>query len=213
MFGKKNQQISPEDIAARQKAMELVEVENTFKRGMISLRDTISPSSLDIQSGHFRLGTKYATTIYVYGYPRELSTGWLSYLINIDEVIDISMFIYPVDTQIVLNNLRKKVSQLEASIEINAEKGKVRDPALESAYQDAEELRDQLQVGRERFFRFGLYVTIYADSMDELKDIRHKIESIFGQQMVYTKVASSQQEQGLNSTLPQMTDQLRINVI
>ena len=110
MFGKKNQQISPEDIAARQKAMELVEVENTFKRGMISLRDTISPSSLDIQSGHFRLGTKYATTIYVYGYPRELSTGWLSYLINIDEVIDISMFIYPVDTQIVLNNLRKKVS-------------------------------------------------------------------------------------------------------
>lgn len=210
MFGKKNQQISPEDIAARQKAMELVEVENTFKRGMISLRDTISPSSLDIQSGHFRLGTKYATTIYVYGYPRELSTGWLSYLINIDEVIDISMFIYPVDTQIVLNNLRKKVSQLEASIEINAEKGKVRDPALESAYQDAEELRDQLQVGRERFFRFGLYVTIYADSMDELKDIRHKIESIFGQQMVYTKVASSQQEQGLNSTLPQMTDQLRI---
>ena len=210
MFGKKNQQISPEDIAARQKAMELVEVENTFKRGMISLRDTISPSSLDIQSGHFRLGTKYATTIYVYGYPRELSTGWLSYLINIDEVIDISMFIYPVETEIVLNNLRKKVTQLEADMALNSEKGKVRDPAREAALADAEELRDQLQLGAERFFRFGLYVTLYADSLEELSFVQHVIETIFGQNMVYSKTASNQQEQGLNSTIPQMTDQLQV---
>ena len=177
---------------------------------MTTLRDLIAPSSLEIHSSYFRIGTKYGRTVYVYGYPRKLFTGWLSELINIDQVIDISMFIYPVDTTIVLNNLRKKVTQLEADMALNAEKGRTRDPAKEAALVDAEELRDELQVGSERFFRYGLYVTIYADSLDELSFVQHTIETFFGQMLVYTKTASSQQEQGLNSTVPQMSDQLQI---
>lgn len=200
----------PIDIAAQQRAQEQSEVEQAFLKGMTTLRDLIAPSSLEIHSSYFRIGTKYGRTVYVYGYPRKLFTGWLSELINIDQVIDISMFIYPVDTTIVLNNLRKKVTQLEADMALNAEKGRTRDPAKEAALVDAEELRDELQVGSERFFRYGLYVTIYADSLDELSFVQHTIETFFGQMLVYTKTASSQQEQGLNSTVPQMSDQLQI---
>ena len=198
------------DIAAAQAAREQAEVEQAFLKGVSTMRDFIAPSSLEIKSDHFRLGTKYGRTIYVYGYPREIYTGWLSSLINIDEVLDISMYIYPVDSQTVLNNLKKKVTQLEATQSINNEKGRTRDPALEAAIQDAEELRDQIQVGAERFFRYGLYLTLYADSLDELAFVQNKIETIFGQQMVFSKVASSQQEQGLNSTVPQLSDQLQI---
>jgi conjugal transfer ATP-binding protein TraC len=198
------------DIAAQQRAREQAEVEQAFLKGVTTLRDLIAPSSLEIQSSHFRLGTKYGRTLYIYGYPRQIYTGWLSSLINIDEVLDVSMFIYPVDSQVVLNNLRKKVTQLEATTSINNEKGKTRDPGVEAAINDAEELRDQIQVGAERFFRFGLYVTLYADSLDELGFVQHKIETLFGQQLIFSKVASSQQEQGLNSTIPQMTDQLQI---
>ncbi|MGB4762534.1 MAG: DUF87 domain-containing protein [Candidatus Saccharimonas sp.] len=206
----KKKQLDPVDIAAQQRAREQAEVEQAFLKGMTTLRDLIAPSSLEIHSSHFRIGTKYGRTMYVYGYPRELYTGWLSGLINIDQVLDISMFVYPVETEVVLNNLRKKVTQLEADMSIGAEKGKTRDPAKEAALQDAEELRDQLQVGAERFFRYGLYITIYADSLEELSFVQHNLETLFGQQLVYSKVASSQQEQGLNSTIPQMTDQLQI---
>lgn len=202
--------LDPIDIAAQQQAREQAEVEQAFLTGVRTLRDFIAPSSIELTADHFRLGSKYGRTLYIYGYPRELYTGWLSSVINIDEVLDISMFIYPVDTQIVLNNLRKKVTQLEASLSINAEKGRVRDPGLQAALADAEELRDQLQIGAEKFFRYGLYITLYADSMDELNFVQHKIETIFGQQLVFSKVASSQQEQGLNSTIPQLTDQLQI---
>ncbi len=198
------------DIAAEQRAREQVEVEQAFLTGVRTLRDFIAPSSIEIKSSYFRLGSKYGRTLYVYGYPREIYTGWLSSIINIDEVLDISMFIYPVDTQVVLNNLRKKVTQLEASMNINNEKGKVRDPGLEAALSDAEELRNQLQIGAEKFFRYGLYITLYADSLDELNFMQHKIETIFGQQLIFSKVASSQQEQSLNSTIPQLTDQLQI---
>jgi conjugal transfer ATP-binding protein TraC len=205
--GKKN---DPVAIAEQQRQREQQEIEQEFLRGITTLRDIIAPSSLEIQAGHFRLGTRYARTIYVYGYPRQIYTGWLSPIINIDEVIDVSMFIYPVESQVILNNLRKKVGQLEASIAINQERGKVRDPGLEAAIQDAEELRDQLQVGSERFFRFGLYITVYGDSLDEIAFVQHKIETILGQQLVFSKVASSQMEQSLNSLVPQMVDQLQI---
>ncbi len=109
-----------------------------------------------------------------------------------------------------MGSLRKKVSQLEAGIEIDAEKGRVRDPAKQAAIIDAEEMRDKLQVGEEKFFRFGFYFTVYANNMEELEFISHKVESMLGQQLVFSKAATSQQEQGFNSTVPQLTDQLQI---
>ena len=155
------------DIAGDQLAQEQARTEEIFLKGVTTLRDLIAPSSIEIHSSYFRLGTKYGRTLYVFGYPRSIYTGWISSLVNIDEVIDISLYIYPVESQVILNNLRKKVTQLEASMAINAEKGQVRDPALEAAIGDAEELRDQIQLGAEKFFRFGFYVTMYADSLDE----------------------------------------------
>lgn len=210
VFRKDKPKLDPVAIAQAQRAREEQEVAAAFRKGITALRDFIAPSSIEYFNTHFQLGTRYARTYYVYGYPRQLTTGWLSSMVNLDEVLDLSMYIYPVESQVVLENLRKKVAQLEAGIMIDSEKGRVRDPAKQSAITDAEEMRDKLQVGEERFFRMGLYFTVYASSMDELDFVSHKIESILGQQLVYSKPATSQQEQGLNSTVPQFTDQLQI---
>ncbi len=210
IFGGKQPQTDPVALAQAQAAREQQEVEQAFRKGITALRDFIAPSSLEYKPNYFHLGTRYARTFYVFGYPRQVYTGWLSSMINIDEVLDLSMFIYPVESEVVLKNLRKKVGQLEAGLQIDAEKGRVRDPAKQAAISDAEQMRDKLQMGEERFFRFGLYFILYANSLDELEFITHKIESILGQQLVYSKPASSQQEQGLNSTVPQFTDQLQI---
>ena len=96
---------NPVDLAAQQRAQEAAEVEAAFLKGVSTLRDLIAPSSLEFHADHFRLGTKYGRTLYVYGYPRQIYTGWLSSVINMDEVLDVSMFLYPVDTQIVMQNL------------------------------------------------------------------------------------------------------------
>lgn len=202
--------LDPIAIAQAQQMREQQEVHTAFQKGITALRDFIAPSSIELNPAFFRIGTRLARTYYVYGYPRQLYTGWMAPLINLDEIMDISIFIYPVESQVVLENLRKKVTQLEAGIQISAEKGKVRDPGMQAAIQDAEEMRDKLQVGEERFFRFGFYFTIYAGSMEELEFVSHKVEAMLGQQLIYSKPASSQQEQGLNSTVPQFTDQLQI---
>jgi conjugal transfer ATP-binding protein TraC len=207
---KQQPQADPVTAAQMQRVREEAEVSAAFQKGVTALRDFIAPSSIELNSSYFQLGTRFARTYYVYGYPRQIYTGWLSGMINLDEIMDMSMFIYPVESQVVLENLRKKVSQLEAGLQIDSEKGKVRDPGKQAAIMDAEEIRDKLQVGEERFFRFGFYFTIYGSSMDELEFISHKVESMLGQQLIYSKPATSQQEQGLNSTVPQFTDQLQI---
>lgn len=208
VFKKKG--LDPVTIAEQQRQQEQREAELIYRQGIVTMRDLIAPPSLEIDAGFLRLGRKFVKTVYVYGYPRQIFTGWLSPVINLDEVIDVSLYIYPVESRVVLENLRRKVGQLEADYTINQEKGKVRDPGLEAAIQDAEELRDKLQVGEEKFFRFGLYLTMYAESQDELTQISRKIEGIFGQSLVYTKPATLQMEQGFNTTTPLANDQLEI---
>jgi conjugal transfer ATP-binding protein TraC len=210
LFRKKQLPNDPIAQAQMQAMQEQVEVQAAFQKGVTALRDFIAPASLEFESSLFKIGTRIARTYYVYGYPRQIYTGWLGSLVNLDEIIDLSLFVYPVESQVVLENLKKKVGQLEAGIQIEAEKGRARDPGKQAAIQDAEELRDKLQVGEERFFRFGLYFTVYANDIDELEFVSHKVEGILAQQLVYSKPASAQQEQGLNSTLPQFTDQLQI---
>lgn len=208
-FGKQPQ-LDPVALAEMQRQREQQEVQSAFQKGVTALRDFIAPSSLEFKPTHFQIGTRLARTYYVYGYPRQVFTGWLSSLVNLDEVIDLSLCIYPTESQVILDNLRKKVAQIEAGIQIDAERGRVRDPGKQAQILDAEEMRDKLQVGEERFFRFGMYFTIYASSLDELEFVTHKVESMLGQQSIFSKPATSQQEQGLNSTLPQFTDQLQI---
>jgi conjugal transfer ATP-binding protein TraC len=202
--------LDPVAIAQQQRMAEQAEVQVAFQKGITALRDFIAPASLEYSGTHFQLGTRFARTYYVYGYPRQVFTGWLSSMVNLDEVLDIALYIYPVESQVVLENLRKKVSQMEAGIQIDAEKGRVRDPGKQAAILDAEEMRDKLQVGEERFFRFGFYFTLYGGSMDELEFVSNKVESMLGQQLVYSKPATSQQEQAFNSAVPQFSDQLQI---
>ena len=124
----KQQQLDPIAIAQAQTAREQQEVQIAFQKGITALRDFIAPSSIEFKPTHFLIGTRYARTYYTYGYPHSVYTGWLSTIINLDEMMDISLMIYPVESQVVLESLRKKVGQLEAGIQIDAEKGRIAGP-------------------------------------------------------------------------------------
>lgn len=196
-------------LQQQQKKREL-EATRIFEEGIATVRDLIAPSAMDIEFDHIKMGNKFVRTLFVFTYPRYLYTNWLSPIINFDHTMDISMFIYPIDTKVIMENLRKKVGQMESEIMMSSEKGQVRDPALQTALQDAEEMRDSLQKGLERFFQYALYFTIYADSKKELDTITKTLETSLGGKLVYTKQSNLQMEQGFNSTLPQSTDQLMV---
>ena len=175
------------------------------------IANVISPSGLEISSNYIKIGNKIAKTIFLFSYPRYLATGWFSGIINLPELLDISIFIHPVPAPIALKNLRKKAAQIESQLMERQEKGLVRDPVLETAFQDIESLRDALQQAREQLFNVGVYITIYADTPEALEKLEHKISNSLESRLVYMKPAAFQQLEGFNSVLPLNNDKLLIH--
>lgn len=202
-----------EKMSQKEKTEELEklkEAEKMYYEGMASLRDMIAPSSMEIQANYFKVGEIFTRSFFVYAYPRFIEANWLAPLINMDVTIDISMFVLPTRSDKMLKILRNKVAQMHSTIRMNAEKGKVRDPAIETALQDAEELRDQLQRGEEKFFHLGLYLTISAPSLEQLDKTSTEIETILGGKLVMTKRANLQMEHGFTSSIPLALDEIQI---
>jgi type IV secretory pathway VirB4 component len=189
---------------------EVLESEKYYQEGLAKLNDIIAPAAIQIMPKSIRIGETIAQTIFIIAYPRYLHSNWFSPIINIDMPIDISMFVHPVDTYDILKTLKKSATQVESQIQIEQSQGIIRDPSLETAQQDIDELRDKLQQGTEKFFRFSLYITAYGDSEQAVTKSIKAIEAILEAQLVYVKPAVFKSEQGFNSSLPLANDELDV---
>lgn len=209
-MARKNKQKGKETTQERVLQREIAGLEREFREGVSTLRDLIAPAALRITPRHLELSGEYVGTLFAFAYPRFLTSPWLSPLINLDTELDIALFLYPLESAVILKNLKKRVAQVQASIAMAQEKGQARDPLLETAYQDIEELRDRLTQGTERFFRLGLYFTIHGREKKELDDATARIESMLEGKLIYVKPAIYQEEQGFISTLPLGHDVLQV---
>lgn len=189
----------------------VLEEERIYREGVVSVKDLISPAAMEVTPTFLKLGDQYVRTIFAIGYPRYIAVGWFAPIINLSVTLDIAMFFYPVKSNIILKQLRNKVGALEAQILSDREKGAPRDPIRETALRDIEKLRDDLTQGTEHFFQFGLYVTIYSESKEDLDNLTGDIEALFGSRLVFSKKVLYQAEQGFNSTLPIGNDELMIS--
>lgn len=196
--------INPEE------AKTIIEEEKAFRRGVLSVRDLISPASLKAEAKQLVLGNKFVRTIFVIGYPRYISVGWFAPIINLNMTFDVAMFFYPVKSAVILKQLQNKVGAISAQIVSDAEKGAARDPLRETALRDIEYLRDALTQGTEKFFQFSLYITLYSEDLEELDRMSDQVEDILGSRLVYSRRVYFQSEQGFNSTLPTGNDELYI---
>lgn len=174
------------------------------------MENLVAPAAMEVNQSYVKIGERFARTLFVFSYPRYLSTGWFSAIINLPQYFDASIFVHPVDTALALRNLRKKAAQIEAELSDRQEKGFVRDPMLETAFSDIEALRDSLQQARERLFDTSVYITMYADSLKKLDDLEDTVINIFESKLIYAKPAIFQQIEGLTSCLPLGQDKLMI---
>lgn len=186
------------------------DTEALYQKGIATVRDLISPPAVKLSPNMMQIGDIFARTYFVIAYPRYLSTNWFSPIINIDFSMDVALFVHPIETADILKQLRKSSTQVQSQMSIEAEGGKVRDPILETAYQDIEALRDKLQQGTEKFFRFGLYLTVYGKDERDLSEKSSAIESLLEAQLVYVKPAVLRMDQGFASTRPIGTDTLDV---
>ncbi|MFH1366194.1 MAG: DUF87 domain-containing protein [Patescibacteria group bacterium] len=185
--------------------------EKIYESANLELQDVIAPSALKIDPKSINLGDKIARTFFIISYPRFLTDNWFSPIINLDKIFDISIFVHPIDTSLMLRQFQKKVAEVQSQINVRESKGMVRDPMLDTAYQDLEGLRDNLIQAQEKMFDVGIYITIYADNDLELFKIENEIKSMLESKLIYIKPALFQQEEGFKSVIPTETDLLKIH--
>ncbi len=206
-----SEKLSQQFADSSQSDLITLEEERIYREGVVNIRDLIAPSAFKVENNFIQLGTVFCRTIFLSAYPRYISVGWSSPIINMSVTMDISMFFYPVKSSIILKQLKNKTGALEAQINSDHDKGAPRDPLRETALHDVEKLRDDLTQGTEHFFQFAFYVTVYAESKEKLDQISEDIESIFGSKLISSRKVLFQSEQGFNSTLPMCNDELVIS--
>src|SRR3989337_4191934 len=206
LFGKKtkNSKGKQTNLPASQNVAEFL------AKGAVSIKDIIAPSFIEVDFNHLRIDDKYYRTLYVVGYPRYVSANWLYPLITFDHPLYISMYIYPTEAKTVLEDLKRKIAEMEATIEGDIKAGKAVDPAVQVALDDALALQAELAKGAERFFQFGLYITIPAESLEELNRVSKEIDSVVSSLLIIAKQATLEMEEGFKSTLPMFYDKLSV---
>lgn len=178
--------------------------------GMVTIGDVIAPGAIEVDFNYLKIGNTYYRTLFVAGYPRFVSANWLEPLISFDHSLEVSMFIYPTESKEVLENLKRKIGEMEATIQSDIKRGRVIEPSVQVALEDALALQQQLAKGAERFFQFGLYITIPAENLEELETVSKQVEATLGSLLIISKKATLQMEEGFKSTLPICSDRLMI---
>lgn len=186
--------------------------EKLFQEESINVQDIIAPPYIGITQDHIKLGEKISKSFFIFSYPRYLNTGWLTPVINLNVPMDISFFIHPVSNQVILKKLRSKITQISSELLERQEKGLIRDPALETGYQDIENLRDKIVTAQEKMFRFGLYITVYENDPQKMKEMESSFRSIFESRLIYIKPALYRQKEAFVSTSPYGMDLLDVSV-
>lgn len=183
---------------------------NELAKGLLSIKDIIAPGAVEVDFDFLKIGSHYVRSLFVAGYPRFVTANWLSPLISFNHSLDVSMFIYPQESREILDNLKRKVGEMEATIQSDIKRGRVIEPSVQVALEDALELQQQLAKGAERFFQFGLYITIPSETLEELNQVTKQVESTLASLLIMTKRAILQMEEGFKSTLPVGRDRLLI---
>lgn len=208
-FGKKKAADSSADPAAAQQARDLEQLQS-FSRGLVTIQDIIAPEAIEVDFTYQKINSTYTRTLFVVGYPRTVPANWLSPLINFPHQINTSMFIFPVDSKEILDNLKRKITEMEAEIQSDLRSGKISNINTEVKLEDARIIREQLAKGAERFYQFGLYVTIQADSKEQLDKVTKAVQSALGSLLIVSKKAGLQMDEGFKTTLPMGVDKLQV---
>ncbi len=182
-----------------------------ISESLLTLVDVIAPSAVKVNHDSVNISGTLARVYYAVSYPRFLNDGWLEPVLNLEKEVDVSIIIHPIDTSDTLKKLQKKVAEVQSQINIKAERGEVRDPQLEAAYRNIEDLRDKLQQAEERLFNVGLYIAVYGQDNAQLNKVENVIRGHLDSKLVYIKPAQFEHEKGIQSILPLATDQLLVH--
>lgn len=195
------EQKTPEQIQIEQ-------AEQQFASDEFTIADLLAPQYYEVDFNHVQVNNRYYRILMVVNFPRVVRSTWLSPLINFESSLAISTFYYLVDSDEVIDKLKKKIAELEATLSTQYEKGVVLDPKSKVAYQDAQELIDNVASGKEKFFNMGMYIRLNSDNLEQLETMSKNVVSTLKAVGLEAVPLTLKMDEGFDSTLPYALDKI-----
>ena len=182
-----------------------------FALGVRTVADLVAPGAFDEARDHVRLEYQHARSLVIHAYPRSVNPGWLDPLINFQAPLDIGLHLQPLETGEAVKVLTQKMVEMRSSQMLVERSGRLADNDQDTAYRDAEKLRERLQRGEEKVFTVSLYVQLRARSQDELDELTMRLEDDIAGMRALSRVAMWEQVAGFRSCLPDGLDELLVH--
>jgi type IV secretory pathway VirB4 component len=170
----------------------------------------LGPAAVELAHDRLRIGEHWRASFAVTGYPHEVSRGWLAPLLQAARGADVALHIEAVPPPIAADRLRRQRARLESTRRLDADRGRLEDPTVAAAADDAEELASRLARGESKLFRSGLYLSVSAGSRSELDERIERLRGICASLLLHVVPASFRPLEGWLSTLPLGLDRLRL---
>ena len=170
----------------------------------------LTAGAVEVGPRFVRIGDGYAATLIVTGYPAEVGPAWLEPLLSWPGRLDLALHIDPLPAPIAAARLRTQRARLESSRRADSSRGKLADPYVDAAADDAADLAERLARGAAKLFRVGLYLTVHARTEAELTQACAQVKAAAASTLLEVQPATWRQLQGWTSTLPLACDGLRM---
>lgn len=165
-----------------------------------------TPDALSVGARHLEVGNEWVSSVAITGFPREVHPGWLSPLLTYPGRLDLAVHVEPINPATAASRLKKQLAKLESGRRHTAEHGRLYDPQVEAATEDAYDLSSRVARGEGKLFRVGLYLTIHAPTERALADEVAALRSLCASLLLDAKHVTYRSLQGWVSTLPMGLD-------
>ncbi len=172
----------------------------------VAREGAFTPDAVKVGARHLEVGSECVASFAVVGYPREVALGWLQPLLTYPGRVDVSVHIEPIDPVTAASRLKRQLAKLESGRRSTEAHGRLADPLVEAAAEDAHELAARIARGEGRLFRGGLYLTVHARSARVLADEVAALRALCASLLLDAKPTSYRSLQGWVTTLPMGLD-------
>lgn len=155
---------------------------------------------------YLKINDKYVSNLIIIDYAKEMEGIFLDKITSLEIDLQISMFYEKQSTSEVIKKITFNIGNTGA--ELKDSKNNQNDlEIMSTSYNDAKYIRKQLQIANEELYYLYIYISVYADTLENLNNDIMKIESIASGIGLKTRRALFRQKEIFDTTMPFMKNE------
>jgi len=151
---------------------------------------------------------QYSKTLYISEYPRDVDFSWISQILQIEGLVDVTQTVYPKASADTVSKLQKLENKAEAENQSLVRKGYGSSRRLERLLGDVDWFQNLLADQDDQPVSYGCYITAYGQDKEACEDTLRKIENRLKTLGITYQDTALRTDQAYQTTTPGLKDKL-----